>query len=80
MHSFSCNYVGFLPLYKTFTQSVQNKYTNCTRVYKDVYLKGFEMILKNLLIYHGGHSSHKLFDHTPIACILFDVHHVHSFY
>ena len=51
MHSFSCSYVEFLQLYKAFTQSVQSKCIKCTRVYKSVYLKGFEMILKNLLIY-----------------------------
>ena len=79
---FNCSYVDFLPLYKAFTLSVLGKCTNYTKVYKGVYLKGFEMILKNLFAFsnHGGHSSHTLLDHTPITCILFDVCHVHSFY
>ena len=51
MHSFSCIYVQLLQVYKAFTQSVQGQCTKCTRVYKGVYLKGFQVILKNLLIY-----------------------------
>ena len=46
MHAISFRYVKFLPLYKTFTLSVQCKCANCTSVYKGTYLEGFELLGK----------------------------------
>ena len=44
-----CRCLEFLPLYKAFTLSVQDKYANYMRVYKGTYLKFFQMILRNRL-------------------------------
>ena len=74
LQSFTCSYIGFLQLYKAFIPSIQGYCTKCIRVYKSVYLKGFQVILKNLFTFsnRGGHSSHILLDMTT--------HSLHAFY
>ena len=57
----------FLPLYKTFTLSVQGKCGNCTRVYKGTYVEGFQILLKSFPICKDeGHSLHTFLDHALI--------------
>ena len=64
---FSSSCMEFLPWYKTFTLSVQDKCANCTRVYKGTYINGFQIHLKSFPFCKDEvHSSDTFLDHALI--------------
>ena len=64
-------------LYKGITLTVQDKFTNCIRVYNIAFCQGFQMILKNSFIFFTQRFFSPLkFSHSRIVSnFIFKFHH-----